>query len=282
MALCAVRCLRPGWFELCLHPEINRVLRRILGPWHHRTMLSKDIRTITLASICGLSLGFLAACQTTRPAPDTSGLARGQAAFAACAAEQCETLNLDRMSLSSYENLSDLSHVRALMVGWTDFSTLDDIAGMTQLTELHIGATMVTDISGIGALENLRLVHIQSSQVSDYGPLADLPLLEELAIGGRGEVDLSVLTEIPSLTSLALMGRGWDLADLEGQPSLQSIYIHELPANADLSVLASLPQLRSVDIRFFGALVEVDQAQIDALRARGIEVNLVDMEIVLC
>ena len=125
-----------------------------------------------------LSFGIVACVETTGSDPEAARaeheatrLREGEAILSDCIATQCSTLDLDGKRLADYGAINGLTHVKVLMLSYTDFDDLSDIAGMTQLTELHIGQTALTDLSGLSSVPNLRLLHAQSNySVSDFTP----------------------------------------------------------------------------------------------------------------
>lgn len=242
-------------------------------------MTAKDLRIITSAVAGGLAIGFLAGCQVTRPNDGAAALARGQAAFAACVAESCDRLNLDGARLTDYRYLSDLSHVSALMVSWTDFADMADITAMTQLTELHIGGTGLRDISGIGEFQNLRVLHIQDNDIADYSPIAQLGRLEEIALGGSGQT-VSILAQMPSVRRLALTTAMDDLSPLMAHPGLQTIDFARVSDDMDFGLLSGMPRLTRINV--LGFLTDAQEAQLAALNAEGVEVNFAEPVIVVC
>jgi Leucine-rich repeat (LRR) protein len=230
------------------------------------------IRALSLAALLAL-----AACvETTGVEPVDLGAER----VAECAATRCETLDLDGASLDDYRILSSMTHVRALMLSYTDFDDLADIAGMTQLEELHIGQTNLTDLSGLSQFPNLRLLHAQGFYYDpDLSPIGGLTNLRELAIGGVS-FDLALVNRLPRLTTLKVYytGEPLDLTVLRGHPALATLDLGEAIVTT-LQGLGSVPRLRTLTVPdpYNDELLET---QIEALRQRGISVSFAPVVVV--
>lgn len=225
-----------------------------------------------------LAVCALAACQTT---PSTSQFAYGQVRLEQCIAAACTELGLDNAPLRDYAQVAGLSHVTALMLGFTEFADLGDIAAMGQLEELHIGSTQVRDLSGLAAFPNLRLLHMQWVEPTSLAPLAGLRNLRELAIGHAGLSDLSIIAQMPGLQRLHLTHADdrTDLASLGRHPGLQSVHIAS-DAIGDLSPLLRLPALREVSMEAYSDTRHADV--IAQLRARGVRVTLTEPVVIVC
>ncbi|QBX99543.1 leucine-rich repeat domain-containing protein [Rhodophyticola sp. CCM32] len=240
-------------------------------------MTPGPLHIYALMALLGTALGVLTACQTVSDGSNATQwraerLAQGEATLAACMAERCSTLNLDGQSLPDYAVLASLDHVTVLMASFTDFSDLSDIAPMTQLTELHLGGTRLTELSGLDGFQRLTVLHIQDVSLNDYTPIGRLNRLEELAVGGATLTDLSFVADLPGLERLIISGAYEleDLSDLAGHPGLLAVDLGHTYAT-DLGALLTLPHLRQVSVADWGDAGA--EAQIEALRARGVEVS---------
>lgn len=77
-----------------------------------------------------LAATVLAACQPEVEKPTLEEMRAAHSAEGAeiinqCSMTECGRLNLDSHSLADYGTLSNLSHVRAFMISYTDFSDLN-------------------------------------------------------------------------------------------------------------------------------------------------------------
>lgn len=217
---------------------------------------------------------FLAGCQPeiTVEQRIAEREALAQANIADCVAIRCTTLDLDGQGIAEYSILNDLTHLRVLMISYTDFSDLNDIAALTGLEELHIGATNVTDLTLLSSFPNLRVLHIQSNDFTDVGSLTALQKLEELAIGKNNLTDVSFVRSLPRLKNLDIAYSDVvDLGQLRGHPALEILAL-EHTAVTDLSPLLQIRTLRQISVVEPYTDEEVT-AQHELLRGRGIRVE---------
>jgi len=233
---------------------------------------------ITTASMAALTFGLLVACEPLPTGPDYSW---GDARVAECAASACTQLEMDNMSIADYSQLAGLTHVTALMLSYTTFSDLADIAPMTHLQELHVGQTEVQDLTGLAAFANLRLLHIQGVNPESWAPLAQLTQLRELAIGHYQMSDFSIIAQLPQLQRLRITNAAAD-ADLSGLGQHRGLLTVDLSDTTftDISPLLRLPNLRELSIVSYNAENQADT--IAKLRARGVQVRLIEPVIIMC
>ncbi|SMY08546.1 leucine-rich repeat domain-containing protein [Flavimaricola marinus] len=226
-----------------------------------------------IIAVAAVSL-ILGACDDPAPPIDhrQADIDRGNAAVAECVAIQCERLDLDSAALADYSILGSMTHVKALMISYTDFSDLGDIAAMTQLEELHIGQTDVSDLSGLSAFPNLKVLHAQQMRnVSDYSPIGQLRRLDELAIGDYQTSPASVIAALPQLRRVVLYIDGEeDLSPLAGHPGLEVVDFTDSYVN-DISPLLTMPRLRQTSVPDFWESSPI-AADAEALMARGVVV----------
>lgn len=234
------------------------------------------IFSISLAALT-LSLA-LTACNTTTGGTKQSREERGQAILAECIASECQRLDLDGARLPDYSVLKDLTHVRALMVSYTDFTDLSALGENAQYSELHIGASNVTDLSALHSFPNLKLLHVQDLDVSDYSPIRKLKNLEELVIGQSTFKDLNLVRSLPKLKRLNVVSSDvHDLTPLRNNSSIQVLDLYEMELS-DLSPLLSMSGLRQLSISFYN-LSDVQKTVIAQLQAKGVEVEQMIFEV---
>ncbi|NBT32228.1 MAG: leucine-rich repeat domain-containing protein [Rhodobacteraceae bacterium] len=234
-----------------------------------------------------LSFGIVACVETTGSDPEAARaeheatrLREGEAILSDCIATQCSTLDLDGKRLADYGAINGLTHVKVLMLSYTDFDDLSDIAGMTQLTELHIGQTALTDLSGLSSFPNLRLLHAQSNySVSDFTPIGRLTTLEELAVGNWQMTSAAFVGSLRRLKRLDVSVANLDTAQgIANHPSLEVLDIGEA-APPDLGFLTTIPHLKRLSIgEPYGN--DAGAAVLDRLKARGVEVTRIEAVVV--
>ena len=128
-----------------------------------------------------------------------------------------------------------------------------DAAGLVSLTAKDRG---ITDLGGIQQLTRLEVLDLYGNEIRDLSPLAGLRRLRYLDLGSNRVEEVSPLASLKSLQVLLL-------ADNEV---------------TDVSVLAGLDSLKNVDLTgnpLSGSAVE---AQVPALRERGVTVDMTEPE----
>lgn len=242
------------------------------------------MRTITkFCIIIGILIG-IAGCNTA-PDPEAQRLLETREKITLCAAEQCETLNIDRGDLEDYTILNQLPHVTALRASWTDFDDLNDLSGMPQLRELHVSSTDVHNLQPLTLFPELEVLHIQwDSKITDFTPLGQATSLTELALGGMNLGDLSYLADLSSLDGLSLRSATLtSFEGLRGHPALTRLDLEYSNLSDDIDVLLTIPGLKQVSIISDGGRTQAQQAVFDALRAKGVQVDdILDAVVVIC
>ncbi|MEJ6477685.1 MAG: hypothetical protein QNL92_03270 [Octadecabacter sp.] len=226
---------------------------------------------------CAATVLMLGSCQMDS-GEDRARQQQALALVADCIATACETLNLDRQSLPDYSVLSDMTHLRAIMISYTDFDDLSVLAPLTGLEEIHIGETNVTDISSLANFPNLQVLHIQNLDTDNYSVLRQLGTLDELAIGNGRLTNIDFVTAMPNLQRLNLIDIGnlpdypeTDLSALEGHAGITKFTIRGY-GTTDLSPLLRMPNLKDVGMGSTLRSSE-DDSLINALEARGVLVG---------
>ena len=149
---------------------------------------------------------------------------------------------------------SSLESVVQLAIG--DGSAPPTLEGVLRLTQLEASDSDIGDLGGIEHLRNLQSLDLASNRIEDITPLAALTGLRMLDLANNAVSDLSPLRELPDLQVLIL----------DGNP-IES-----------LDVLLELPALTSLDVQgITGEGPQLD-AQVTALRERGVEVYVRALE----
>lgn len=127
----------------------------------------------------------------------------------------------------------------------SDFGFLEDF---TALERLFLDDTGFAQLSLLNAMENLYELSLTNcTDITDWTPLAELSGLRSLSLGGTGIEDLSPLANLTELESLSLIDLSGplDLGILSGLTRLKSLQLY---ADAELSILGSLPELTQLGI----------------------------------
>ena len=235
--------------------------------------------------LSAIAVFALSACQkeTVRTANEAR-IIETQSKIGDCADVRCETLNIDRGLLEDFSLVASLPHVTALRMSWTDFDDLADIQSMTQLRELHISSTEITSLEGIDTFQNLNILHVQwNREVQDFTPIGKLESLTELALGGNNVGDMEFVENLINLDGLSLVnGTVTSFEALRGHPNLSRLDLEMTVLPDDISPLLTIPNLKQVSIRA-GGRSEVQNAILDQLRARGVEVeDILEAVVVIC
>jgi internalin A len=247
----------------------------------HHTGAATIINEITAAIgkglACAATVVTLGSCQMAETDTEKLIYNQGFAVIADCAATRCATLNFDSKGLPVYSALGTMTHLRAVMISYTDFSGLGARAPLTGLQEIHIGGTPVTDLSPLVNFANLRMLHIQGVDTDDYLVLRQLTRLEELAIGYTPIPNVVFVRDMPNLKRLDLSyARITDLSALRNHPSIETLNVDGL-YGVDLSPLVSMPALREVALPYNEAMTG---AVAQALREKGVVVSSIPVVVV--
>ncbi|MEJ6399359.1 leucine-rich repeat domain-containing protein [Yoonia sp. 208BN28-4] len=242
------------------------------------------MRRLFAMTFVAATLSALAACDGPSVTPpidfEAERFAEGERLVQNCRETQCQLLDLDGADLEDFTDISDLTHVKILMVSYTGFDDLSDISALTGLTELHMRGTGVSDLSGLGAFPNLTLLHASDlDEVTDYSPIGGLSRLTELSVGAVQGNSISYLSRLSNLKTLLMeFGQIDDLSPLARMRALETLEISGMAVSGDLSPLARIPNLKQLslyDIAYFGegGFFDLMQPIEDALRSRGVEVS---------
>ena len=131
----------------------------------------------------------------------------------------------------------------------------------------------IADLDGIEQLARLEVLDLYGNEIRDLSPLEGLRRLRYLDLGSNRVEEVTALASLKSLQVLLLADNGvTDLAALAGLDSLQSV---DLTGNevTDVSALAGLDSLRSVDLTGNPLSGPAVEAQVAALRERGVSVE---------
>ena len=125
-----------------------------------------------------------------------------------------------------------------------------------ELVALNARERGIADLGGIGQLERLEALDLYGNEIRDLSPLADLKRLRYLDLGGNRVEEVTPLASLKSLRVLVL-------ADNEVR---------------EVSALAGLDSLNSVDLTDNPLSEDVADAQVAALRERGVTVDMTEPE----
>ena len=123
-----------------------------------------------------------------------------------------------------------------------------DAAGLVSLTARERG---IADLTGIEQLTRLEALDLYGNEIRDLSPLAELTRLRYLDLGSNRVEEVSALESLKGLRVLLLAGN----------------------AVTDVSVLAGLDSLQSVDLTGNPLSASAAEAQVAALRERGVDVD---------
>ena len=183
---------------------------------------------------------------------------------------QLETLDLQRSSgLSDLTPLDNLSRLTSLTIRNLGVDCrLEPLAEMNELEELafHVcpGLADLKSLAGKRKLE--KIIFFACPAVTDLRPLASLKNLETIEFDGcPGISDLSPLAGLKKLRSISFDGQAPDLSplattpiesiefgqsvELQGHSNLSHVTSLILNADSSFDNLASMPNLRSVEVR---------------------------------
>lgn len=215
------------------------------------------------------ALGVLAGCMLTEPSHETARYQRGQRILDQCIATRCEKLNLDGSYLRDFSQLNDLTHVKVLMVSYTNFDSFDHIASLTELEELHIRNSDVADISALDRFADLRVLHVgQVRTPSEEQAIASLAKLEELAVTLTVQTEIGFIGELQNLRKLSITSSQVEsFAPLATLAHLRDLEIRR-QAIDDIAPILKVPNLEFIT----GPQLTEDQEK--QLRARGVEIAI--------
>ncbi|MHB0958914.1 MAG: leucine-rich repeat domain-containing protein [Pirellulaceae bacterium] len=170
---------------------------------------------------------------------------------------------LDKSSLSSLANLSDLKYLNLSDAHVSDLSFL---ATLTELQGLDLAATGVTDLSPLTNLTALRTLRLRgdtgqirtcSGQVHDLSPLENLSGLRSLDLSCNPVTSLSPLAGLVQLEELDLTGTYViDLTPLAGLTRLKTLDVSATAIEC-LSPLKRLTSLAKLDLNLTSQITDL-------------------------
>lgn len=160
---------------------------------------------------------------------------------------------LDKFFISSSE-IADLSPVSGL-TGLTQFSletskALDTqpLAGLTALYGVGLVGPKITDVSFLSSLNSLDALQLGISPQASLAPVAGVSSLTRFSFN-TSESTLPTVTLPTGVTRLSIWAPSLtSLASLPHAPEVSSLLVNNTPALADLTGIANLPGLRTVDL----------------------------------
>ena len=177
--------------------------------------------------------------------------------------ERLEIVDSPISQLDFLKNLTSLKrlHIRGSREPAGTFSDLSALAGLINLEDLYLYLDGVSDLNGLSGMSQLKsLVLTGNMEIADLSPLAGLTKLQSLEVPLGGEnvgVDLSPLAglaDLRTLTSLKRLhirgsrepaGTFSDLSALAGLINLEDLYLY-LDGVSDLNGLSGMSQLKSL------------------------------------
>ena len=137
-------------------------------------------------------------------------------------------------------------------------ATLPDLSGLTDLRDVMVGYSDLSDLEGLRG-STIQNIEYHGAGVSDFSPLTDCQNLRSahLDLVGSPRADLSGFHP-PKLTSLGLGSgfgvEGVDFSFLLQCPNLQELLIDGYPQLTDLSCLANAGKLKKLELRWTDSL----------------------------
>lgn len=178
----------------------------------------------------------------------------------------------------SYNRISDLSpliYLRNLKTLYLESNQISDLSALEgiDLYDVSLGVNNITDLSPLSSAVHMQRLNLFRNRVSDLSALQRMKSLSLLALNENQVVDLSALSELSSLKTLLLshnaiidpspLGSNTELVwldlssnyitDISSFSSLSQLDTLDLSANtrlSDLSVLAELPNLQTLDLAY--------------------------------
>ena len=137
-------------------------------------------------------------------------------------------------------------------------AALPDLSGLTDLRDVMVGYSDLPDLEGLRG-STIQHLEYHGAGVSDFSPLTDCQNLRSahLDLVGSPRVDLSGFHP-PKLTSLGLGSgfgvEGVDFSFLLQCPNLQELHIDGYPQLTDLSCLANAGKLKKLELHWTDSL----------------------------
>ena len=137
-------------------------------------------------------------------------------------------------------------------------ATLPDLSGLTDLRDVMVGYSDLSDLEGLRG-STIQNIEYHGAGVSDFSPLTDCQNLRSahLDLVGSPRADLSGFHP-PKLVSLGLGSgfgvEGVDFSFLLQCPNLQELHIDGYPQLTDLSCLANAGKLKKLELHWTDSL----------------------------
>jgi len=228
------------------------------------------------------------------------------------------TLNLGDNAIEDLSPLAYLTEITDLRLHWNRISDLAPIAGLTKLSSLWLHGNSINDLTALASLTHLRHLSLGWNSITDISPIAGLTQIEGLELNDNPALyNIGAVGGMHALEGLYIYNTGYvssaeaeSLSVLVGCASLRILYAGMRNGVSggvrDLSVLAGMAGLRLVSIPYqsveditplvanqglsLGDEIDLtgnklclypgssDQADLDALLARGVDVSYSDQD----
>lgn len=177
---------------------------------------------------------------------------------------QIEDLRVREIGLSDLDVVAPLARLRYLDAGDNEIAELGPLQGLPALRQAYLTNNRISSLDPLQDAGVLRILDVRGNEaVADLTPLAGAPTLDTLRVGASDQTpmgdrvayDLGPLTTAQSLGRLVIQygGAGIDFSPIAALPFLNNIGIVDTPLqNADLALLASLPNLRLLELSRVG------------------------------
>ena len=166
-------------------------------------------------------------------------------------------VNLTRLTLSN-NSITDLSPLEGLTLledlrlDGNDITDVSPLAGLTNLEYINLmDNPNLSDLSPLAGLTNMTEFNYYNTAVQDLSFMEDWTKMEYLEISTTGETDLSVLSGLTNVKNLNFNGSNnviTDLSFMENMTNLQEAYIGGEFEDLDLTPLAGLTKLTTLQI----------------------------------
>lgn len=137
-----------------------------------------------------------------------------------------ESLTLDDMNygIDNLDFISELSHVRHLLLRGANLDDIKPIENLKQLSYLRLSDNNLADLSPISGMHYLDHLYIENNMLTDISALKDLPRLKVLNLQSNLITDITPLLSFHSLTRLEVQGNLInDFSGLENLAKLEYI-----------------------------------------------------------
>lgn len=123
--------------------------------------------------------------------------------------------------ISDLKPLTNLTHLKKLILRYNRISDIEPLQNMTSLTKLNLQANAITDISPLSAMSQLQILYLGYNDITDLSPLRSLNQLQYLYLDRNRSRDLTPLAGLTELRKLGLYWNGInDISPLIGLRNL--------------------------------------------------------------